>query len=182
MTYRPASSGFSIIEMMIAIVIVAIAMAAAVPSYSSWIQNSHIRNAAESIQNGMQRARAEAVTRNVSVAFVLGGGTFWTVSVVGTGEVVETRPAAEVSPNVSMTVFPAPAVPAVDPPTSTITFGSLGTVVANTPASASITQIDFDSTVLAAAESRDLRIAVGVGGGVRMCDPNVSDTGDPRHC
>jgi len=179
---RARLAGVSLIEMMIAIVIMALAVAIAMPIYSVWIQNSHIRNASESIQNGMQRARAEAVARNTSVAFVLGGGPFWTISVVGTGEVIESRPAGEISQNVLMSVFPAPPNPMVDPPTTTVSFGSLGTVIANSPVSASITQIDFDSTTLPAADSRDLRITIGAGGSVRMCDPNVSVTSDPRHC
>lgn len=174
-------SGFSLIEMMIAIVIMALALAIAMPMYSIWMQNSHIRNATESIQNGIQRARAEAVARNTSVAFVLGGGPFWTISVVGTGEVIESRPAGEISQNVVMAVQPAPANPMADPPTTTVTFSGLGTVIANSPASASITEIGFDSTTLSEADSRNLRITIGAGGAIRMCDPNV-DTSDPRHC
>ena len=177
---KTRSSGFSLIELMIGIVILAIAMAVAMPSYSQWIQNTNIRNAAESIQHGMQRARAEAVSRNTNVAFTLGGGSFWTVSQVSDGSVIESRPAGEISNKVTMTASPV-AVPPALPPT-TLTLNNLGVVVPNADASTSITQIVVDSSVLAAADSRELRITV-VGGITRMCDPNPGvATTDPRHC
>lgn len=178
---KPGVSGFSLIELLIAIAILGIALLLGMPSYRTWIQNTHIRNATESIQNGMQRARAEAVTRNTNTAFVLGGGPFWTISQVSDGAVIEQRPAGEVSANVTLTVSPI-AIPPALPPT-TITFSSLGSVVANADATATITQIDIDSSVLATADSRELRLTVGVGGVIRMCDPNPGvATSDPRHC
>jgi type IV fimbrial biogenesis protein FimT len=51
---------------MIGIAIMAILLGLAVPSFQTWFQNIQIRNAAESITNGLQRARAEAVARNTT--------------------------------------------------------------------------------------------------------------------
>ena len=168
---------------MIGIVILAIAMAVGMPSYSQWIQNTSIRNAAESILNGMQRARAEAVSRNTTVTFTLGGGPFWAITDTGADPDadVESRPAGEIPQTVSMVLSPAAIPPATAP--TTLTFNNLGTVIANADGSDSITQIDIDSTVLSAEDSRNLRITVGAGGNVRLCDPDpgVADT-DPRHC
>jgi type IV fimbrial biogenesis protein FimT len=66
---------------------------------------------------------------------------------------------------------------------TTITFNGLGRVVANNDATPSITQVDIDSTTLAAEDSRELRITVGTGGDVRMCDPDPGiHASDPRHC
>ena len=130
----------------------------------------------------MQRARSEAVSRNVSAAFILGNGVFWTVRDISTNQTIETRPAGEISQYVSMNISPAPP-PGFAIPTTTITFNSLGAVIANADGSPSITQIDIDSTALSAADSRELRITVGIGGIIRMCDPNPSiATTDPRHC
>uniref|UniRef100_Q47BL1 Type II secretion system protein H n=1 Tax=Dechloromonas aromatica (strain RCB) TaxID=159087 RepID=Q47BL1_DECAR len=166
--------GFTLIEVMVVFVIVAIMVSLALPAYNEWIQNSHIRTAAQSITNGLQRARAEAVVRNTPVAFVLGGGgAFWSVSVVNSGELIESHGAGEISPNVTLTVLSAGG--------TTVTFGNLGSKIANIPASPDITQIDLDSSALSAAASRDLRIQVGAGGG-RLCDPNVADSADPRRC
>ena len=61
-------SGFSIIELMVAIVILVITLSIAVPSFSQFILNTQIRSAAESIRNGLQLARAEAIKRNEVVS------------------------------------------------------------------------------------------------------------------
>lgn len=170
---RTLSNGFSLIEMIITVVIMAIVVAVALPTYTVWIQNAHIRNAAESILNGLQRARAEAVVRNVNIEFVLDGRN-WVVRVVGAADSIVSGAADEVSPNVGITPLP--------PASSTVTFSNLGILTANTPASTSMAQIGIDSTALAASQSRDLRILILPGGAPRMCDPNVASLTDPRHC
>jgi type IV fimbrial biogenesis protein FimT len=73
--------GVSLVELMVGVTIVAILLAFGLPSFSTWIQNSQIRTAAESVQNGLQLARAEAVRRNADVQFAL-AGTSWTVGCV----------------------------------------------------------------------------------------------------
>jgi type IV fimbrial biogenesis protein FimT len=52
----------------------------------------------------------------------------------------------------------------------------------NADGSSLLTQIDIDSAVMAAANSRDMRILIGTGGQIRMCDPNVAEATDPRAC
>lgn len=166
---------------MIGIAILGIGLLLGMPSYRIWIQNTHIRNASESIQQGMQRARAEAVSRNTNISFVLGGGPFWTISQVSDASVIESRPSGEISDKISLTILPVAVAPATAP--TMVTFSSLGTVTANADGSVPITQIDIDSSLLPATESRELRITVGTGGIVRMCDPDIGiATTDPRHC
>lgn len=165
---------------MIGITLLAITLLLGMPSYRTWIQNTHIRNVAESTLNGMQRARAEAVSRNTNVVFTFGGGAFWTITQVSDGSVIETRPGGEISANTTRTVLPAAVPPAAA--TSSITFSNLGTVVPNADGTASITQVDYDSDAIPAADSRDLRITLGVSGTARLCDPNVVAVSDPRHC
>jgi len=178
--------GFTLIEMMIAIAIFSVAVALGIPSYRTWVQNSQIRNAAESIQNGIQRARGEAVKRNANVAFVMGVNSGWKVCVVDTtaadkcGEVVETRSGNEGSKNVTVSVTPSGP-----PPATTITFSNLGTVAPNADTSAALTQIDLTSSVTS-ADLRNLRVAIGVGGvggNPRVCDPALGTSStDPRRC
>lgn len=167
------SRGVTLIELMIAVAILGILLALALPNYAIWIQNTQIRTAAESILEGMQKARVEAARRNVMVEFALGDGTAWSITVPSTGEEIETRAASDGSAKISLTVD--------DPPgATTVEFNSLGRV--NNPDTA-IKQVTLDSNAIKdTGESRKLQITVDVGGIIRMCDPNVYETGDPRKC
>lgn len=171
-----AQRGVTLAEMLIGIAILGILMAVGLPSYQGWIQNTQIRTAAESVLNGLQLARHEAVRRNLNVQLVLGAQSSWTISVPSTAEQIQARTYGAGSKNVTVTPTPGAA--------TTITFSALGRVTANADASAAITQLDFDvpTSILSAAESRDLRIVIGAGGNVRMCDPNVTDVSDTRYC
>lgn len=162
--------GFSLVELMIGVAILAILAGLAMPNFQTWIQNSQIRNAAESITNGLQRARAEAVARNANVTFALGADSSWTISVVTPASVIESRSANEGSKNVTRTELPVGA--------TTITFNNFGGVVANVPASASLTQVDL----AAVGGTQNLRVTIGVGGNARMCDPNLAAGSSPRAC
>lgn len=165
------SAGFTLIELMVGIVIMLIVLALGMPSYQAWIQNSRIRNAAESILAGLQLARAEAVSRNAPVRFTLGTGSSWTVRCVTLGancpDPIQSRATGDGS-STAVTVVASDAMP--------IVFNSLGQMTSPVPAAGALTQIDVDvdSAILSAAQSRDLRITVDVGGRIRMCDPNVA--------
>ena len=168
--------GLSLIELMIGLAIFGILLTTGLPTYSAWIQNTKIRNTAESVMTGLQLARNEALRRNTSVQFTFGANTDWTVSVVNPAETIQSRPSAQGSYGVTAARVPANA--------TTLTFNSLGRVMANADGSASFTQLDFDvpTAILPAAASRDLRITVGTGGRMRLCDPNVTDATDTRYC
>lgn len=170
------NQGFSLLELMIGLAIIAILLMAGLPSYGTWMQNLQIRNAAEAVHDGLQFARSEAVRANTSIALTLGTATAWTVSVVSSGEILQSRSEKDGSANVTVAATPGGA--------TTVTFNGFGRVVANNDGSASLTQLDYDvpTTVLPAAESRNLRVTIGSGGTMRLCDPNISDTADPRKC
>ena len=167
---KPGLRGFSLVELMIGISIIAILMALAMPSFQSWIRDIQIRNAAEAITSGLQRARAEAVARNTSVAFALGTDSSWTVSVVTPAATIESRSSNEGSKDTTRTVLPAGA--------TTVTFNNLGAIVANNGGSASLTQVDLT----AVGASRNLRVTIGVGGNAKMCDPSLAAGTSPRAC
>lgn len=176
------SAGFTLIEMLIVIAIIAIATTLGIPSYRAWVQNTQIYNAAESVLNGLQKARAEAVKQNANIEFVIAANPPWKIQVAGAGAVIEAS-TTEGSKNVTGTATPANA--------TTVTFSNLGGVVTNADGTASLRQIDFNSVVLPTS-SRNLTVTIGilnavthvwVGSNVRMCDPNPNLTStDPRKC
>jgi type IV fimbrial biogenesis protein FimT len=165
-------SGMSLIELMVALVIVAILFGLAMPTFRTWIQNTQVRTATESIQNGLQLARTEAVRLNADVLFAMGTGSSWTVQVAG-GTVVQQRLSSEGSVNAAVAPSPAGA--------TTVTFSGLGRVKANADATASLAQVSVTSTKLTAGETRQLNVTVGSGGVIKMCDPAYT-SGNPQAC
>jgi type IV fimbrial biogenesis protein FimT len=178
------SAGFTLIEMLIVVAIVALLTTLGIPSFRVWIQNTQIYNAAESAQNGLQKAKAEAVKRNSNVTFALLGASpdwvsSWIVTDATTGATVESRSGGEGSKNITAKGLAADGVTTA----TTVTFSNLGGVVAN---AANLGQIDFSSSLTG---SRNLRVTIGingVGSNVRMCDPDpilaAKVPPDPRKC
>ena len=161
--------GFTLIELMITLGVFAVLTILALPSFNQWIANTKIRSTTESILAGFQLARTEAVRLNRGVRMTLNADTSWSVTEVISGIVVQTRPSAEGSANTTMAVTPVAA--------TTVDFNGLGRVTNLTP----ITQVDVDSTVIPAAETKELRITINTGGTARACDPSHPSS-DPRGC
>lgn len=172
-----ATSGMSLIELLIGFVLVGVLLGFGVPSFSAWLQNLQVRNAAEAILTGLQLARANAVQRNKSVTFSMAGpNSSWTVTIdspdafVGEPAMIESRTAAEGTAN---------AVVATTNPT--ITFDGLGKT---NLAAAALIQVTNPTGGLCqdAGPMRCLNVAVSVGGQIKMCDPKVVTAGDSRAC
>jgi len=185
-SHKAGLAGFSLIELMVVVAVLGILTAFALPSYSVWMENTRIRNAAESIQAGLQIARIEAIKHNAPVQFTLGGVTpsQWTVGCVTV--VANTCPATIASHSGTEGGAAHITVDAVGGAT-TVVFNSLGTVVqaaANAlPAAQALTQVDVDSSAFSATDRRNLRILISAGGGSRMCDPYTGlPATDARKC
>jgi type IV fimbrial biogenesis protein FimT len=136
----------------------------------------------------MQLARAEAVKRNGSVQFDLRSThSAWSVCArpVAPGAcpqpddatTIQSRAAGEGS-SADITVTTTDDGPYV--------FNSFGAMISPAPSAADglvRIAVDVDSSVLPAADSRDLSIIINLGGGLRMCDPALDASGtDPRRC
>lgn len=214
---KAVQPGLTMIELMVTITILAVLLVATMPSIGQWLRNTSIRNAAESIQNGLTRARAEAVKRNetisLSLVSVASNGQFngscalssrsasWVVSrdnpagkcdVSITGlppdagalapYILAKQAQGDGSPNVSVSLKqPNGNDPcgASDSTSTSIAFNGFGRL-ASLPAWANgpIRCVE----VTGATGTRPLRIVIGTGGTVRMCDPAVTDANDPRRC
>lgn len=198
---RRYQQGVSLIELMIGIAILSIVLAIGVPMFGQWIQNTQVRTAAESILDGLQLARNEAVRRNTNVRFNLTSTTglpAWTVCVVSgdaCGEVVQDRSSAEGGNNARVGISTAtPPIPVPGTQYSTalpagtglsgedgagVTFNGVGAIpIANI--GTDITRIDITNAV--AADARRLVVVVGTGGLIRMCDPQLALASNPQGC
>ena len=59
--------GFTIIELMVTMVVLAILLGIGIPSYLQWIQNSRMDTATRSLAGVLKLARSEAVSRQIGV-------------------------------------------------------------------------------------------------------------------
>jgi type IV fimbrial biogenesis protein FimT len=184
-------AGVSLVELMIAIVIVSLLMAMGAPSFNLWIQSTQVRTAAESIQNGLQIARTEAVRRNTNVRFRLtdaGGMVAWSVDCVTvTADCpagIQVRSGGEGGSNARAGVAVATgtlgtALAAGAELPAGVTFDGLGRVpTANV--GTDIARIDVTNAVR--ADARRMVILVSPGGQTRMCDPELDLATNPQGC
>jgi type IV fimbrial biogenesis protein FimT len=169
---KAKARGFTLTELLLAITVLGVLLAAGLPSFQKMLLNMQVRAAAESVANGLQRARAEAIARNTTVQFVLGTGTSWTVDYVtkpvATDPPLDTRASAEGSANATLTAVAAELSTAA----TTITYNNLGQVVANADASAALSRVSFAAT----GAGLNLRVTIGAGGNARVCDPSLPST------
>jgi type IV fimbrial biogenesis protein FimT len=176
--------GFTLVEMMVVMAILGIFLAIAVPSFRQMLMNFQIRALSESILNGLQLARSSAVQRNEQVQFELAtsAGAYtlgWTVKTVSDGTVIQSRSAGESSSVLIIDTVPALAL------STTVTFDGMGRVLAPAPpapTSLNTINVDVPTSVMPAADSRDLRIRVLSGGLIKMCNPNIVDATDVTYC
>lgn len=202
---RPHQRGLGLIELMVAITVAALLLALSLPSFQSGIQNRQIRTAADAILNGLAVARTEALRRNRPVKFHLTTptGNGWTVGCESvdtttdptTGEVlcpdiIQTRDQQEGSANATVVTAQqlsdgsAASTPVF---TDTLSFTPLGRTTTGTLPTGNVALFDIKnpaagSCVAAGGEMRCLRIVVTAAGQIRMCDPGVTASTDPRKC
>ena len=177
---RPArQGGFTLVEIMISIVVLALLIMVGIPSFTLFIQNSRTRAAADGLLNGLQTARNEAIRRNQCVQLKIVNNTGWTVATCGDPDTaLQSRSESEGTQSVAAVITPGGS--------DTVSFNGLGRIVNPNPSDNSLPfgQVDLDNTTLASnPDARPLRIVVPAGGALRMCDPSPKLTaGDPRAC
>ncbi len=196
-----SSRGFTLIELMVGLTIMAFLLMSGVSSMSEWIRNSQMRSAAESIVNGLNSTRAEAVKRNTTVRFQLTSslGNDCTIDPSGKNWVINlsgATPEGQCGKALSDTAEPymlQRAVSANDSNPILIKasqaavaftgFGQQGRVDPAQP----ITVMTIDITPTESGTCRKdggklrcLRIVISPGGQARMCDPSMSNSSNDQ--
>ena len=190
MLTRSPHRGFTLVELMIGIALLAIVLAIGGPSFATWLQNTQIRNMSEAVKDGLQLARAEAVRRNSRVRFQLVDGLTngCALSTSGSSWVVSMDSAVGACASTNMADDAAPAAPrivqtrsggdgsrnaVVAADQSSIEFNGLGRIATVPGADIAINVTNPSGGACAASSGpmRCLRIVVTAGGQIRMCDP-----------
>lgn len=194
MLNRPArQGGVTLIEVLVAIAIVAMVLGLAAPSMRTWIQNTQIRSGAESILGGIKQARFEAINRNATVAFELQDPNsvrwhvcfFDTVADACTAQpdiavgAPEGSQNAQVGVETTFSSFTTALAPGTNVP-SLVAFDSFGRVSPQSPTN--IARVEVRNPYLASSEERKLDVFIGPSGQVVMCDPQLSKATNPQGC
>jgi type IV fimbrial biogenesis protein FimT len=185
---RPAQRGVTLIELLIGFVLIGILTVMAVPAYQGFMRNAEIRNTAETLANGIQTARVEAIRRNALVQIILGPGTGWTIQLAATGDQIEQHPDAVGTGSAAVVLNDLDNDWVTDDADADrITFNGMGWRVPNSDSSPVISRLDVHNSAAGtcqhdvAGKLRCLRLVVSGGGGSKMCDPAAA-AGDPRAC
>jgi type IV fimbrial biogenesis protein FimT len=191
----------SLIEVSVTLALAALMLFAVVPEVSSMVANHRVRGNVESVQQGLQRARNEALRRNQEVSFWLvtanasgnldnscalsASGSAWVVSrndpsgkcAAASSEITDPllieKSVGGSGAGVALAALQTDGATAAN----RVVFDGFGRVAS----ADAIARIDLDNAS-SGNDFRPLRLQVTRGGGVRLCEPRVSATGDPRRC
>ncbi len=188
-----SAHGFSVIELLVGMILLGVLMAIGIPGFTDYLRNARVRTTAESVLNGLQLARAEAVRRNTTARFQLVtsldnncalnvAGPNWVVSVDNAAGLCATAPSDAVPPRIVQIRSGAEGSSAttIAAGRAEVVFNSLGRVPAGN------VNIDVSSATGAACAAnggpvRCLRMVVSPGGQIRLCDPALRP-GDAQAC
>lgn len=173
--------GFTLVELLIGMVILAILMLLALPTFSQFMGNTRIRNTADSLANGIRLAQVEAIKRNRPVEFIVDPALGWTVNDPDptVGGLIQSETLSDTAGTVTIDTNPPGALRLVydgigqyrrppDPAVAPLVFPD------------PITFINVTSAAL--ATPKDLRVVAdpALGVGVRVCDPDFTVLADPK--
>jgi type IV fimbrial biogenesis protein FimT len=194
--------GLTLVELMVTLSILAFLMLAGMPSLSQWMRNTQIRTVAEALQTGLAKARNEALRRNNRVMFSLVSNANSSTCALSSTQAawIVSLQSPESSCNQAASETTAPMILDRWSPSDGTSNVTVQVKNAGCTANAAFTQVTFDGfgRVLQSAmasqvrcivinhssgsANRTLRLDISPAGNVRMCDPAITDTNDPRRC
>lgn len=178
--------GYTMVELVVVVAIAAILAATAALNFSEWIANSRVRTSAESIQNGLMLAKAEAVRRNAKVQFVLTDtvpivGNVNTITASTSGRSWVVRQYRSTGSYVAGDFIQGRSI-AEGGTGTTVTGGQSNFVFTGTARLSPIPGATVSVNVNATGATRPLRITVTQGSAIRMCDPALSIASSAMGC
>lgn len=179
---RPAPGrGFSLIEVMVTISLLALLLGLAAPSFGNWVRSAQVRSASDALQSGLRMAQAEAVRRNRQVVFfrtqstdcttsstASDTGNHWAIRTVPLliGESAEILQCGVLREHTAAVVLTGPQA---------LCFNAAGRQTANPAPGVGSATCTLDASGVSTFElsapqsDRTLRVRVALGGQVRMC-------------
>lgn len=197
---RAWQQGFSLIELMVTLTILSLLLLIAAPMFSTWIANARVRSVAEEMANGLRMAQSEAMRRNRPTVFVVTNSTpakSATPAADGRNWYVQALPLASGATSETTSTsdyvqggnYASQSEVTVTSTSPVLCFGSMGNLVAIAASDAvnvlgvACTAGTKIYTVSRTGADRALKVYVGVGGQVRMCDPGRTwGTSTPDGC
>lgn len=192
-------AGVTLLELMVAMTIMAILLTIAMPSFSTYLANTQLRAVADNLHAGLQGARMEAIKGNRNTAFLVFDSdnnwvTYDTSATIVTGNVCgsTSTPASNqiqrsCSENKGATLNPDPTATVVKVSFDSQGRASTGSWTTNgctNNSSGNSVPSGYSAGLLITVPSatNQLCILVGAGGQTRLCDPNNNTLHDPRNC
>jgi type IV fimbrial biogenesis protein FimT len=185
--------GFSLIELLVAVSVIAILMAVAMPNFTTWIRNAQVRTVADALQASIRLAQTEAQRRNQSVvlfrttdadcsptATANSAGMRWQIRSVPNPLMTDDIPQAiqcgsltEVGSQVALAPNESPAALCFSGDGRQTTLTNPTAIGVNCTAGAARYSV---APTTQHAENRRLQLDVSLSGAVRMCDPDKART------
>jgi type IV fimbrial biogenesis protein FimT len=196
---RSPQTGVTLLELLVAMVILGIMLSLALPSFSTFLANTRLRGVADNIQSGLQVARMEALKRNEPTAFLLLGNN-WMVNraynattnptvdqnstsvannqgTACSGSITAAQQGYQIQrscgENSGVTIATNFSSTMIKP--NTVIFDAQGRASADV----SNPQIDLCA---AGGSTQKYSILISTGGQLRMCDQSITTDTDMRHC
>jgi len=199
---KRAHSGFSLVELVVGLAVLALLIALGVPQYATFTANARIRATSEGVATGLNLARAEAVKRNARVELVLTddlpvealvnaltpstSGINWVVRewVPSTTSYnfIEGKSGAEGSGRADTTSVQIASSSVDATYDGRVVFTGFGSMTIGEQVSFQITYPAAGTCAAANGPLRCLNINVSPGGQIRICDPKVTAAKDTRAC
>lgn len=185
--------GFSLVELLVAVSVLAVLMAMAVPNFTTWIRNARVRTVAEALQASIRLAQAEAQRRNQSVVLFRtsskeclttstadAAGMQWQIRSIPNPLMTDDVPEAiqcgvltDVSTGVKISTSTQAAALCFAGDGRQTTLTNPAAIGQDCTANAITFRVE---PTTGGAENRPLQLDLSLSGAVRMCDPGKAKT------